>query len=144
MLKKLESLILLSAFSTLFLTPGSCFAWHDYTNYGDWNYYGSGRDHPYSAYINRANYVGPADYATIKPDYIDGPLVISQMSPPVTIPVPAPAPIQPDQFTVNIPNVHGGYNAVVIRKSGEGFIGPDGEYYPEFPKIFQLQMKYGS
>jgi len=112
----------------------------------DWNYHGSGRDHPYSAYINRANYTGPGDYySPVPPDYIDGPLIITRLpAPGITGPIIFNTPTQADEFTVNIPNAHGGINAVVIKKSGEGFVGPNGEYYPEFPKVFQLQMKYGN
>ena len=151
MLNRFKRIILFSVFALPIICPATSFAWHDYTYYGDWDYYGSGRDHPYSAYIDRANYVGPADYAAIEPEYINGPLVISDVTAPAITPVPtqlitqAPAPpaTQGDEFTVNIPNTHGGYNAVVIKRFGDGFIGPQGEYYPEFPKIFQLQMKYG-
>ena len=150
MLNKLRKILLISAFSWLILFQATSFAWHDYTGYGDWDYHGSGRDHPLSAYIDRRNYVGPADYMPIEPDYIDGPLVFSSMTPITPTPVttqpiiqsPSPLVTQPAEITVNIPNIHGGYNAVVIRKSGDGFVGPQGEYYPEFPKIFQLQMKY--
>jgi hypothetical protein len=48
-----------------------------------------------------------------------------------------------DSFTINIPNTKGGYNAVFIKRSGKGFIGPQGEFYPEFPKVSQLQVMYG-
>ena len=129
-----KSLFILTVFSILAIGP----------SYGDWDYYGSGRDHPYSAYIDRANYVGPADYASIPPGYIDGPFVLKNAPTPVKSPVPASPPAQPNEISINIPNVHGGYNVVVLKKSGGGFVGPDGEYYPEFPKVFQLEMKYGN
>ena len=134
--KKLKKIILLSAFSILLLSA----------SYGDegWDYYGSGRDHPLSAYVDRRTYVGYADYAPIEPEYIDGPLVLNSATAPSVISAPAVPSPQPDQYSVNIPNVHGGYNVVVIKQSGEGFVGPQGEYYPEFPKVFQLQMKYGN
>jgi len=144
MLNKIKKILLISAFSFLIISSTTAWAWHDYYGgYGDWNYHGSGRDHAYSAYIDRANYVGPADYAPINTDYIDGPLVLTNVpvtpiAPPVILP-PAPS----EQYIVNIPNARGGFNSVVITKSGDGFVGPKGEYYPEFPKIFQLQMKYG-
>lgn len=48
-----------------------------------------------------------------------------------------------DTFTVNIPNDKGGYTAVVIKKSGKGYAGPQGEFYPEFPKVSQLKAMYG-
>ena len=47
-------------------------------------------------------------------------------------------------FTVNVPNAQGEYTQIVIKKSGNGFTGPQGEYYPEFPKVFQLEIMYGT
>jgi hypothetical protein len=134
MLNRFKRTILFSVFSLLIICPATCFAWHDYNDYGDWNYHGSGRDHPYSAYIDRYYYIGYADYSAFAPDYVDWTSYINNITPPAT---------QPEEFTVNIPNSRGGYNAVVIKRSGNGFTGPQGEYYPEFPKIFQLEMMYG-
>ena len=55
-----------------------------------------------------------------------------------------PAPIAVDNvFTVNIPTSKGGYTAVTLTRSGNGFIGPQGEYYTEFPRIDQLKVMYG-
>lgn len=49
-----------------------------------------------------------------------------------------------ESYTVNIPGSDGnGYVPVLIRKSGPGFLGPQGEYYSEFPRIAQLQLMYG-
>lgn len=47
-----------------------------------------------------------------------------------------------DSVVVNVPNDNGGYTAVTIKKSGDGFIGPQGEYYAEFPKVAQLKAMY--
>ncbi|OGW75675.1 MAG: hypothetical protein A2Z72_03100 [Omnitrophica bacterium RBG_13_46_9] len=44
---------------------------------------------------------------------------------------------------LNIPNSDGSYVPVVLEKSGDGYIGPQGEYYPGNPKIEQLQVLYG-
>jgi len=59
----------------------------------------------------------------------------------------SPAQITPtamdDDITLNIPNATGGYSAVLIKKSGKGFIGPQGEFYPEFPKVSVLKVLYG-
>lgn len=46
-------------------------------------------------------------------------------------------------FTVNVPNRWGGYTSITIKKRGNGFIGPQGEYYQEFPQIEQLRLMYG-
>ncbi len=48
-----------------------------------------------------------------------------------------------DAVTVNIPNNKGGYTAVILKKSGNGYVGPQGEFYSEFPKVSQLQTMYG-
>ena len=48
-----------------------------------------------------------------------------------------------DDITLNIPNVAGGYSAVLVKRSGKGFIGPQGEFYPEFPKVSVLKVLYG-
>lgn len=67
---------------------------------------------------------------------------------PVTVVQPAPVvttvPVDSqDVFTVNIPNDKGGYTAVTVNRSGKGFVGPQGEYYPEFPTVSQLKAMYG-
>ena len=48
-----------------------------------------------------------------------------------------------NEFTVNILNDKGSYTAVRIVRSKEGFVGPQGEYYTEFPKVEQLKVMYG-
>jgi len=48
-----------------------------------------------------------------------------------------------DSFTVNVPNAQGTYTSLLIRKSGNGYIGPQGEFYAQFPSIAQLQVVYG-
>jgi len=63
---------------------------------------------------------------------------------PVTTVVAAPAAVEvQDSFTVNVPNNSNGYSAVLIKRSGNGYVGPQGEFYPEFPKIAQLKVMYG-
>ena len=48
-----------------------------------------------------------------------------------------------DAFTLNIPNAKGGYTAVTLKRSEDGFIGPQGEFYAEFPSVEQLKVMYG-
>ncbi|MEI6438411.1 MAG: glycine zipper 2TM domain-containing protein [Candidatus Omnitrophota bacterium] len=55
----------------------------------------------------------------------------------------SPVPVAAEAFTVSVPNSQSGYTQVVIRRSGNGFIGPQGEFYSEFPKIEQLRVMYG-
>jgi hypothetical protein len=68
--------------------------------------------------------------------------------PVVVMPETAPVVIQPQQqipeiLTINIPNSRGGYTAVTLKRSGNGFVGPQGEYYPEHPTVDQLKALYG-
>lgn len=57
-------------------------------------------------------------------------------------PPEASATNAPDSFTVNIPNSKGGYTPVTLKRSGNGYIGPQGEYYTQFPAIEQLKAMY--
>jgi len=48
-----------------------------------------------------------------------------------------------DTVTVNVPNSAGGYTSVVLKRSGNGYVGPQGEYYDQVPGTAQLQAMYG-
>ena len=85
-------------------------------------------------------------------EIVQAPPVIVQQPVLVAAPAPAPAgsaavaiaaiPDTQNEFTVNIPNSQGGYTAVTLKRSGKGFTGPQGEFYPEFPKVEQLKTMY--
>jgi hypothetical protein len=53
-----------------------------------------------------------------------------------------PAPAQ-NVFMVNVPRNGGGYVSITIRRAGNGFLGPQGEFYPQFPNVSQLRTMYG-
>jgi hypothetical protein len=71
--------------------------------------------------------------------------------PPVIVAEPAPTVVSQaptttysgDSVTVNVPNSTGGYTSVVLKRSGNGYLGPQGEYYNEVPTTAQLQAMYG-
>lgn len=46
-------------------------------------------------------------------------------------------------LTVNIPNGHGGYTPVELKRTPKGFVGPQGEFYAQFPTVAQLKLMYG-
>ena len=48
-----------------------------------------------------------------------------------------------DVYVVNIPNAKGTYTPVALKRSGDGFVGPQGEFYTEFPRVEQLKLMYG-
>lgn len=85
----------------------------------------------------------PVVYAQPAPVIVEQPqqVVVSQ---PVTTIVAAPQAVYTqDSFPVNIPNSSGGYIAVVIKRSGSGYVGPQGEFYASFPSVAQLKAMYG-
>jgi hypothetical protein len=105
-------------------------------------------------YLNNGNYYAYTGYGY---QLISPPVTVMPASPTITTMMQAPpavtaAPIQvtsdttmdtDDSFTLNIPNDKGGYTAVVIKRAGKGFVGPQGEFYSEFPRVSQLKVMYG-
>jgi hypothetical protein len=69
-------------------------------------------------------------------------VVVAQPAPVVVAQPPATVETQ-DSVTVNVPNNNGTYSAVVLKKSGNGFVGPQGEFYPQLPTTDQLKVMYG-
>ena len=61
----------------------------------------------------------------------------------ITQPQPQSQPQGQDVSTINIPNVRGGYTAVTLKKAGNGYVGPQGEYYSDNPTVEQLKVLYG-
>ena len=47
-----------------------------------------------------------------------------------------------DNYFVNVPNTAGGYTPIRIQKSGNGYEGPNGEFYYPFPEASQLKAMY--
>jgi hypothetical protein len=43
---------------------------------------------------------------------------------------------------LHIPNRNGSYTPVVLQKTKKGYIGPQGELYPEHPTVAQLEVLY--
>lgn len=44
---------------------------------------------------------------------------------------------------INVPNTHGTFTPVTLTKYGNGYIGPQGEYYEGNPTVEQLRTLYG-
>jgi hypothetical protein len=88
----------------------------------------------------------PVVYEQAAPVIVSQPaqVVYTQPAAPVAAVEPAGATVGPqDTFPVNVPNNSGGYTSVAIRRSGSGFVGPQGEYYGTFPSVAQLKAMYG-
>ncbi len=156
----------------LFIRPTPSYAWHgDHFRFGlnlsvpvgyyDRGYYDRGYYDPDYVYVSPppvfyqpiivngvTYYVNNGNY------YLYTSYGYQLVSPPVTVVQSAPTittqPIQvttsvntDDSITLNIPNDKGGYTAVVLKRSGSGFVGPQGEFYSQFPKVSQLKVMYG-
>ena len=103
---------------------------------------------PYYCYDN--SYYRPypyGGYVVVQP-----PVVVTPEVAPAVVVAPAPviaaptAQLQaqiPETLIVNMPNSKGGYTSVTMKRSGNGFIGPQGEYYPGHPTVEQLKILYG-
>ena len=53
-----------------------------------------------------------------------------------------PAPYG-ETVVINVPNSNGTYTAVTLVKRGNGYLGPQGEYYQGHPTVEQLRVLYG-
>lgn len=75
-------------------------------------------------------------YVVVSPPVVAQPVVVAEQ--------PKIAAVQaPDIITINIPNSRGAYMPVMLRRSGNGYIGPQGEYYSRHPTVEQLKILYG-
>ncbi|MBF0511298.1 MAG: hypothetical protein HQL13_03115 [Candidatus Omnitrophica bacterium] len=99
-------------------------------------------DGVYYVYTRHGYRVIPQPVVALEP----APMVVAAQPAPVVVAAPAPAAsvvVEQDTFPVNIPDDKGGYKTVVVKKSGSGYVGPQGEFYAEFPKVSQLKAMYG-
>ncbi|MFH1458077.1 MAG: DUF6515 family protein [Candidatus Omnitrophota bacterium] len=65
----------------------------------------------------------------------------------MVVPQPVPYPnVSPgaERITINVPNARGRFTPVTLARYGDGYLGPQGEYYPGHPTVEQLKALYGS
>jgi hypothetical protein len=48
-----------------------------------------------------------------------------------------------ETVTINVPNSNGGNIAITLVRHSNGFVGPQGEFYPILPTTEQLRIRYG-
>ena len=81
----------------------------------------------------------------------DGTYYVSSPEGYVVTPAPAVVEVKPeipkeaqpiDSYEIQIPNANGSYTLVVLKKTDRGFLGPQGEFYPEHPTVEQLKQVY--
>jgi len=92
-------------------------------------------------YVNNGVYYLYTQYgyqAVATPAGVSAPVV-----PATTATTTSVGPNPDDSITINVPNDKGGYTSVLLKRSGNGFTGPQGEFYAEFPKVSQLKLMYG-
>jgi len=58
--------------------------------------------------------------------------------------VTSPQNLSGETVTINVPNANGSFTPVTLVKSGNGYIGPQGEYYSGHPTVGQLRALYGN
>jgi hypothetical protein len=78
-----------------------------------------------------------------KPEPPPQQVIVAQPAPVVVAQAPPSTTYSGDTVTVNVPNSNGGYTAVELKRSGNGYVGPQGEYYDQIPATVQLQAMYG-
>jgi hypothetical protein len=71
----------------------------------------------------------------VAPQYVQ-PVV--QTAPGIVVPSQGP-----ELVTINVPNSRGGYTPITLKRVGNGFVGPQGEYYSEHPTVEELRTLYG-
>jgi len=82
-------------------------------------------------YYNSAYYIKqPAGYTVVTPP----PSVVSSNAPSVEAPEKT--------IVVTVPNPNGSYIPVTLQKYSDGYVGPNGEFYPDYPTIDQLKAMY--
>ncbi len=59
-----------------------------------------------------------------------------------TAPVAAPESSDVDSFEIHLPNGDGSFTLVTLKKTSTGFLGPQGEFYPDHPTVDQLKDRY--
>lgn len=89
----------------------------------------------------------PGGYVVVPTPVVGQPVIVQEAVPaavmPVTAPPAQPVVQSPEIVTINIPSSTGGYTAVTLKKAGNGYIGPQGEYYSGHPTVEQLKALYG-
>jgi len=90
------------------------------------------RGTPYYYYNNVYYTTYPSGYIVVPRPAIEETVVVQ------------PQPSTRETVTINIPNSRGGYTPITLLKQSNGYVGPQGEYYPTFPTVEQLRLLYGN
>ncbi|MDD4899047.1 MAG: DUF6515 family protein [Candidatus Omnitrophica bacterium] len=167
--KLLVILLLLPAFTVLY--SQDAFAWGGHGGRGHYSYQG-GRWHDTNWFwglfgaglaIGAIVSTLPPRYETVYvrgvPYYYDDGVYFRQHSGGyIVVPAPAttatvvtvpntvaivPTVVPGAAVVINVPNSRGGYTQVTLTRQGNGYVGPQGEYYEGNPTVDQLRALYG-
>jgi len=95
---------------------------------------------PYYYYEDTYYAAAPGGYiVTAPPVAAPAPMVMAPVSVPPAVSNNSPV----DTYEIQIPNSDGSYTLVVLKKVEKGFVGPQGEFYPEHPTVEKLKLLYG-
>jgi hypothetical protein len=116
-------------------------------------YYANGM--PYYYYSNTYYVPAPNGYVVAAPPVAPAmpqapayQAAMPQPAAPQTV-APAQAPAAPvvsqtpdDAFEIRLSNGNGSYTSITLRKTNQGFLGPQGEFYSDHPTEDQLRQRY--
>ncbi len=91
---------------------------------------------PYYYYDNVYYRSCPAGYIVVAQPVITPGVVVAP-------PVVATEPLPQETITINVPNANGSYTSVKLVRRDNGYVGPQGEFYPGHPTVDQLKALYG-
>jgi hypothetical protein len=87
----------------------------------------------------------PAGYVVVQE-----PVMTNEYISPNVVYVPTPAvaapaqpPSQRETVTINVPTSNRGSIAITLVRYPNGFVGPQGEFYPSLPTAEELRIRYG-
>ena len=77
--------------------------------------------------------------------YVQEPTGYTVVTPPLQVVTQNPPAVEAPEKTivVTVPNPNGSYIPVTLEKYSNGYKGPNGEFYPDYPTIDQLKAMYG-
>lgn len=144
MLNTIKIPMIFLALVAVVLMPKASYAWDNQNSRSDGH-----AQHGHRYYANDLTLVSGMDNidsrVLVDPAPDPAPEVTYQPAPEAVAPIPSQV-MNPDangDFIVNVPNNAGGYTPIRIQKSGDGYLGPQGELYYPFPEVSQLKAMYG-
>lgn len=82
-------------------------------------------------------------YQPVPSGYVVVPAPVETSTTVLYSPEPKTEGASADTIIINVPNSNGSYTPVALIKQKNGYIGPQGEYYPGHPTMEQLKALYG-